>query len=531
MLHRFVDCELDTARFELRRGGQPVEVEPQVLKLLIHLVENRDRVVTRAELNKIVWQQRGVSDGALNTRVKTARRLVGDDGRSQAMIKTVHRQGYRFVADVDSVAVPELSAHSRSRLAISLEPNFPALAAAEVGDPGQPSLVVLPLETLGDADGLALLARGLTQDLTTRLARTRALFVIAHGTACRFDSPPYDVRVVGDMLGVRYVVQGSVQIDGKGLKATVSLASAAKRQEIWSEQYRCPVTEFLRSQEEVAQMIAGVVAAEVERSEQRRSLLLPSSSLDAWSAFHRGCWHMYRFRAEDLDEAERWFRLSITREPTLPRPYAGLSFVDFTRAFLDIAPDRSAAMQRAIEYGLRSTAVDPRDAMGHWALGRAHLLAGDLGGAETALNNAIELNPSYASAHYSLGWVHMQAGEHGLCHGDIAAARRLSPFDPLTFAMLGVGALNLAMMGKADEACELSLRSVQQPNAHYLSLIFAAVSLALGGRRSAARDLLSRGRAQRPNFGAADFLRTFRFKHAEDARLIRDAFNSLRSVN
>jgi DNA-binding winged helix-turn-helix (wHTH) protein len=96
----FGECELSTDRMELRRAGALVAVEPQVFEVLAHLVAHRDRVVTKHELLDDIWGDRFVSDSALTSRIKTARRLIGDTGRDQRIIKTVHGRGYRFVADV-----------------------------------------------------------------------------------------------------------------------------------------------------------------------------------------------------------------------------------------------------------------------------------------------------------------------------------------------------------------------------------------------------------------------------------------------
>ena len=115
----------------------------------------------------------------------------------------------------------------------------------------------------------------------------------------------------------------------------------------------------------------------------------------------------------------------------------------FERTFLNLDRDRESGIERAFEHALESLSIDPLDPMGHWALSRAHLLRGDLESARSELGSAIELNPSYAIAHYSLGWVGLQLGENELCCERIAFARRLSPYDPLKFAMLGVYALNL----------------------------------------------------------------------------------------
>lgn len=142
----FEDCELDTDRYELRRAGAPVAVEPQVFDVLAHLVANRDRVVDKHELLDAVWGTRFVGESALTSRVKAARRAIGDDGRAQRLIRTVHGRGYRFVADVSDVAnaptrrpppAPALGHHQK--IAFCTAPDGVRIAHATVGaGPGPP---------------------------------------------------------------------------------------------------------------------------------------------------------------------------------------------------------------------------------------------------------------------------------------------------------------------------------------------------------------------------------------------------------
>ena len=96
----FDDCEVDVDRFELRREGKPIAVEPQVFDLLVYLIRQRDRVVPKAELLDNLWGDRFVSESALTSRIKQLRRALGDDGRAQRVVRTVHGRGYRFVAEV-----------------------------------------------------------------------------------------------------------------------------------------------------------------------------------------------------------------------------------------------------------------------------------------------------------------------------------------------------------------------------------------------------------------------------------------------
>lgn len=138
ILYRFEDCELDLRQFELRRGGDVVHVEPQVLDVLAHLIANRTRLVPKAELLDAVWGDRFVSESALTSRLKEARRAVGDDGQRQRFIATVHGRGYRFVAQVTEhveIGAPATRIPQDIRYAVSPDGVCVAFAAAGDGPP------------------------------------------------------------------------------------------------------------------------------------------------------------------------------------------------------------------------------------------------------------------------------------------------------------------------------------------------------------------------------------------------------------
>src|SRR5262245_5446984 len=100
MRFSFGECEFDLGRRELRRAGKPVSIEPQVFDVLAHLIDNRDRVVSKDDLISAVWGGRAISDSALTTRINQARSAIGDSGEQQRLIKTLPRKGFRFIGDV-----------------------------------------------------------------------------------------------------------------------------------------------------------------------------------------------------------------------------------------------------------------------------------------------------------------------------------------------------------------------------------------------------------------------------------------------
>src|SRR5215216_5659517 len=135
MIYRFGDCELDDQRYELRRGGALVHLEPQVLEVLAYLARHRDRVVPKAELLDQIWGSRFVSESALTSRLKAAHRAVGDSGREQRVIGTVHGRGYRFLAPIRETGPAPVGAVDQRERAVSGSATLP-LRGAEPREAG-----------------------------------------------------------------------------------------------------------------------------------------------------------------------------------------------------------------------------------------------------------------------------------------------------------------------------------------------------------------------------------------------------------
>ena len=164
----FGDHVLDTARRELSRGGEQNAVEPQVFDLLVYLLQNRERVVSRHDLLTSVWGGRIVSDATLDSRIRAARRAVGDSGAAQTLIRTFARKGVRFVGEVreakPAALAPEMAA----------EPRPPEWAL-----PDRPSIAVLPFANLSGDPEQEYFVDGMVEEIITALSRIRWLFVIA----------------------------------------------------------------------------------------------------------------------------------------------------------------------------------------------------------------------------------------------------------------------------------------------------------------------------------------------------------------
>jgi tetratricopeptide (TPR) repeat protein len=251
------------------------------------------------------------------------------------------------------------------------------------------------------------------------------------------------------------------------------------------------------------------VEIEVESAERERAILTPPNSLDAWSAHHRGLWHMYRFNQADNAQARRFFQMAVRLDPTYSRAYAGLSFTHWQDAFQRWG-EQNPAMDLAYQAASQSLTADDRDPAAHWAMGRALWLRGSQDPSLAELQRAVDLSPNFALGHYTLGFVHCQSGDAQAAIGSADHSRHLSPFDPLMFGMLAVRALALVRLGRVAEAADWAVKAAMRPNAHLHILAIAAHCLALAERQDEALGFVALIHQANPAYRVADLLNAFR---------------------
>ncbi|MGH8167783.1 MAG: tetratricopeptide repeat protein, partial [Woeseiaceae bacterium] len=378
--------------------------------------------------------------------------------------------------------------------------------------PDMPSLAVLDFTDLGSHVGGAVLASGLAVDLNSRLAQLPSLFVIARQSAARIDAKTLAPRQIGRKLGVRYLIGGSTQREDRRVRTTVTLMDATDESELWSEHFDCSLDDIFRVQDDITNAVIAAIEPAIERAEMQRALIKPPDSLTAWEYFHRGLWHCFRFTARDTEIAHQLFKHAVSLDPHFSRAHAGISFTHFSRAFLHFVPDVEREIAEALESGRKSVDFDGRDAMGHWALGRALFLSRQHDGALDAIDRALAVNPNFAQGHYARGLIgaHASIDEPSLSSLDMA--QRLSPFDPLLFAMKSTRGISLANQGRYDEASVWAIRATHEPNAHCHIYAIAAMSLELAGRTADARDNARWAIERHPHYTVEVYRRSLPYK-------------------
>jgi TolB-like protein len=498
MLYRFGPYELDTAKVELRTGGEVRPVEPQVFGLLALLVENRERMVSKDEIIEKVWDGRIVSDAAVASRVKSARQALGDDGQAQRFIKTIHRQGFRFVAEVKASHDVQLA-----------EPAAPPQLAAQSS---RPSIAVLPFRLVGDAGPYAAVADALPDDLISELARLRWLFVTARGSSFRLRASEADMGEIGRLLGVRYCLSGTVEVAGANLAVTVELVDTRDGGVVWADRFAVSIDEVHGVRAEIRSRVLTALEIRIPLHEATLARLTVSENLDAWSAYHLGLQHVYRFNRKDNAAAAALFGQAVARDPAFARAHAGLSFVHFQTAFLRHTEDIPGEIALARRYAERGVELDPLDPFVNFTMGRTFWLEGDLDGSLGWLERACSISPNYAQGIYARAWSESLAGRalEGREHVDLAM--RLSPLDPLYYGMQGTRAFSHMALGEDADAAAWAERAARSPGAHVLIAMVAAVAHRLAGDEARAQSWAANVRERNPVLTGADFFRSFPMK-------------------
>jgi TolB-like protein len=515
MIYRFGPFELDMATVELRDGDKACCVEPQVFALLALLVENRERLVSKEEIIDKVWDGRVVSDAAVASRVKSARQALGDTGKLQRYIRTIHGQGYRFVADARaSRGTAGASPGESTTLA-----EVGSAANVQLDKASRPSLAVLPFRLIGDGGQYAALAVALPDELITELSRLRWLFITARASSFRLRVSDTEFSEIGGLLRVRYCLWGTVEVSDRSVVVVVELVDTADRGIVWAERFSGRIDDVHVMREDIRSRVLTALEIQIPVHEATRARLGTAENLDAWSVYHLGLQHMYRFNRVDNAAASALFQRAVALDPLFARAHAGLSFIHFQTAFMRYTDDITGETDQARRFAERGLELDPLDPFVNFTMGRTYWLEGDLESSLGWLERATTISPHYAQGIYARAWTEALAarGIEARLHVDLAM--RLSPLDPLRYGMLGTRAFTHMAVGEDAQAADWAERAARSPGAHVLIAMIAAAAHALNGDAARAAQWAANVRERNGAITGGDFYRAFPMK--SDAMRVR----------
>jgi TolB-like protein/Tfp pilus assembly protein PilF len=511
----FGDCEIDVAAFALRRGGQPREVEPQVLELLLYLARNPDRLLTRDDLIKNVWHGRFVSDTTVTSRIKSARRAIGDDGTQQKYIRTVHGRGVRFIAKVE--AGP--SANVAGAGGMLARPGSAADADAAQRR-SWPSIAVLPFANLGADRSQDYFADGVTEDIITDLSRFRELRVVARDSCFRFRTPGADLQRIGRELGADYVVTGSIRRHGAKLRLTAQLTDTGSGSQLWAERFDRDAEDLFAVSDELVRTIAGTLVGRVRATGSALARRKPPANLAAYDCVLRGQAAQAQIGDSAQEQAaRRFFEQALALDPDYPRAHAGLAVVLLCEWFRQ-ADDARLLLDCALEHAERAAALDPEDCECQEALGWILLHCKQFELSEQHYRRAIELNPNSPAELAAMGSACSFQGrpEEGIRWFELA--RRIDPYFDATWYwnLLGAAYFNARRYDDAIRALE------HTANAAVWVRAYAAASCALAGRIDCARGIAASLAGAAPRFYPEAILRKEPYRRPGDLEHLAEGF-------
>nr|WP_206078734.1 winged helix-turn-helix domain-containing protein [Mesorhizobium camelthorni] len=495
----FGNYVLDPERRELTLRAEVVAVGPQVFDLLLHLVRNRDRVVSKDDLLKAVWGGRIVSESTITSHINAVRKAIGDSGEEQRLVRTVARKGFRFVGEIKVGEIGEARLPGGSRVVehTSSESREPPSALVL---PDKPSIAVLPFQNLSGDPEQEYFADGVVEDIIAALSRMRWLFVIARNSSFTYKGRAVDVKEVGRELGVRYVLEGSVRKSGNKVRITGQLIDATTGTHLWAERFEGTLDDIFELQDQMTESVVGAIAPQLERAEIERAKRKPTESLDAYDYYLRGMANLHSGTREAIDAALPLFYKATELDPEFASAYGGAAWCHFWRKVNGWMTDRNKEIAEGVRLARLAVELGRDDAValtrGGHALGH---LAGDLDGGIALIDRAKFLNPNFAPAWFLGGFLRVFRGESESAIENFAHAVRLSPLDPEMFRMQAGIALAHFFAGRFDAASAWAERALGNLPSLLVAVAVVAASHALGGRAVEARQAMQRVRELDPS--------------------------------
>jgi TolB-like protein/DNA-binding winged helix-turn-helix (wHTH) protein/Tfp pilus assembly protein PilF len=459
-LIRFGVFELDPQTGELRRQGIRVKLQEQPLLILLALLENPGRVVTREDLHKRIWPENTFVefDHGLYSALARLRDALRDSAENPRFIETLPRRGYRFIAPIETVpaaspgpAATQAVPRKSSRRYLTLAAAAAALLACSVlllssygrwrslgGTPSIRSVAVLPLENLSGDPAQNFFADAMTEALTTELARGSSLRVISRTSSMRYKETHKSLPEIAQELKVDAIVEGSVLRSGDQVRITADLVRADDDRHLWTETFERNLTEILRLQREVAQAIAQSMSAQVGAN--RLAQAKPAAAIDhqAYEAYINGVaarGNAWGFATKSaLERSVRFYEEAIQKQPDFAPAHMGLA-----EAYMTLGEFRG--LPTMVAYG-RSKAELAKALALDDSLPRAQAFLANLTwrfdwdwqAADKQLREAIKRNPTDIDAHCYLAMTLFWRHRREESSSELAAVQALDPVKSHPFA-------------------------------------------------------------------------------------------------
>jgi TolB-like protein/cytochrome c-type biogenesis protein CcmH/NrfG len=492
----FSDQTLDVDRRELRRGSDPIAIEPQVFDLLVYLIQNRHHVVSKDDLIGAVWGGRIVSESTLTSRINAVRKAVGDSGEAQRLIRTIARKGFRFVGEVRAHAADDAS-QVTSKVGDRTDPSHPPLSVSD-----RPAIAVLPFTNMSDDPAQDYFSDGISEDIITALSKLRWFFVIARNSSFIYKGKAVHLKQIGDELGVGYVVEGSVRKVGGRVRISAQLNDVATGSHIWAERYDRDLADVFAVQDEITEAIVATIEPQLYAAEDFRARRKPPDSMDAWDLVMRALSHYWRVTRQDNVVAQALLEKATALEPNYGQALGVLATSHSFSAHMGWE-DMAVATPIAERAAIAAILADGEDPWAHHALGCVYLFARRFDDSIAELEAALRLNPNFSLAQGFYGLTLAYCGRWEEATAAARRARRLSPRDPFSALYDGIESYAQFVGHNYQEAMRLAREAIRQRSDFVGAHRVLTAAAGMVGLQDVAAAALDELRQAQPNVSLA----------------------------
>ena len=362
----------------------------------------------------------------------------------------------------------------------------------------RPAVAVLPFENLSGDPEQEYFADGLTEDIITALSLSRSFPVIARNSTFSYKGKSPDIRKVGEELGARYVVEGSVRRAGERVRVTAQLINSETGHHVWAERYDRELADIFDLQDEITRRIVVTLMPELERAEREKAVAKPPGNLDAWDCYLHGVAHLNELTADAIPRAREMFQRAIALDPNYAKAYALLAMTYHREMWLDLADDMEDAAERMMQAARAAVRLDDGDSLSHSVIAFAYVWQRKYDLAVREAQRALQLNPIDVNVNYAAGVTLSYAGRPAEAIPLMENAIRLSPNDPRApLYHQGLASAHFSVH-RFEEACEWAMKALLEDSSMVANAMRTPANLvylsSLGhlGRLDEARAFLDR---------------------------------------
>jgi len=457
--------------------------------------------------------------------------LMGDGVNIAARLEGIATPGaiclsedaYRQVKARLDLAVSDLGATKLKNIAepvrvYSLQVGVPAQAKPAAltkpplaSTPPRLSIVVLPFANLGGDPEQEYFVDGVTESLTTDLSRIAGSFVIGRNTAFTYKGKAVDLKQIGRELGVRYVLEGSVQRGGNRMRVNVQLIDAETGNHLWAERFDKPVADLFDLQDEVVARLANALNTQLAAAEARRAEQSPHpDSMDLW--FQGMAWLNKGPMPETLARARGFLEHAVALDASNIDALVWMANVDIVSGVALASADRAARLANAEAAATKALSLAPDHAAAHLCLGMVLIFSNHAAQGIAECECALALDRNIAGAHGQIGFAKIALGRGEETEAHIQEAIRLSPRDPYAYAWALFAGMAKLFLGRDEEAFAWLRRSIEFNRNYSIAQFYLAAALAQCGKLDEARTAAMGALVLDPTFT----IRRFRASAASD---------------